>query len=278
MEKYDVEKRKIVWKLRVPSVQLCVESIQGGLVVSGSLCGRVGMVGPAGREWELLGAHEGPVSCLSYEEGGKLISGSWDGRVKLFDVTKRVCLHTWDANERVYSLSRCHAGAWLRHVRSGKQGDAAGRAGGARDFHEIDVNSVDKSGEKCYITALLANGTLQTLDIRSWTKPVRAGTLDSQTPVEPHVSCIDVDPSGGTFIVGCAQAEVFVQSEDANSKFTFRMKPKRARMRGDPIGVFPAGAPAGGEMRFPVMCTRTFPYKEYVRGYLWWLDIFPSRM
>ena len=52
---------------------------------------------------EYLG-HEGPVNSLSQCQANELVSGSWDGKAKIWDVETGQCKHTLDGHSHAVSV------------------------------------------------------------------------------------------------------------------------------------------------------------------------------
>jgi len=60
----------------------------------------------SGHLLEVLAGHEGPTACLEFTAtGGLLLSGSWDGTLKVWDVYKNECVDTMEHGCDVLSVS-----------------------------------------------------------------------------------------------------------------------------------------------------------------------------
>ncbi|KRX99919.1 Mitotic checkpoint protein BUB3 [Trichinella pseudospiralis] len=56
----------------------------------------------------ILGAHEMPVRCLSYNQNhGLVVSGSWDKTIKIWDYRVGRCIGCYNQPERVYAMDVC---------------------------------------------------------------------------------------------------------------------------------------------------------------------------
>ncbi|KRZ50306.1 Mitotic checkpoint protein BUB3, partial [Trichinella nativa] len=56
----------------------------------------------------ILGAHEMPVRCLSYNQNhGLVVSGSWDKTIKIWDHRVGRCIGCYNQPERVYTMDVC---------------------------------------------------------------------------------------------------------------------------------------------------------------------------
>ncbi|KRX22245.1 Mitotic checkpoint protein BUB3 [Trichinella nelsoni] len=56
----------------------------------------------------ILGAHEMPVRCLSYNQNhGLVVSGSWDKTIKIWDYRVGRCIGCYNQPERVYTMDVC---------------------------------------------------------------------------------------------------------------------------------------------------------------------------
>lgn len=60
----------------------------------------------SGHLLEVLAGHEGPIACMEFTAyGGLLLSGSWDGTLKVWDVYKNECVDTMEHGCDVLSVS-----------------------------------------------------------------------------------------------------------------------------------------------------------------------------
>ncbi|KAH0788756.1 mitotic checkpoint protein BUB3 [Histomonas meleagridis] len=80
--------------------QLCFEWISSELYASGGSDGVITING------NILGNHSAPISCFSFVPNSKMLaSGSWDGKVKLWDPFSQVCIYEYSTNFKIMCMA-----------------------------------------------------------------------------------------------------------------------------------------------------------------------------
>lgn len=99
-EVYNTRNGSQLEKIQMNCPQLCIEWINLDSYASGGSDGCITIKG------ELLGCNNSPISCLAYVPQTKLLaSGSWDGKVKLWNPFTKSCVFEYTTNFKIMCMT-----------------------------------------------------------------------------------------------------------------------------------------------------------------------------